>query len=119
MRILTKREVDIMRVLWDSTESISSRDITRINPEISQNTVQALLRKLVDKGFIKTDGKKSTGTIYARKYRPIVSEKDYFLSQITPKKFQKFINAYISENNNENELKELERLVRKKLNEIK
>ncbi|KJY63378.1 hypothetical protein JG30_00580 [Bombilactobacillus mellifer] len=118
MKRLTRRETDIMHVLWNATEALSARDIAQANPEISQNTIQSLIKKLLDENFIKVDGFKSTGTIYTRKFVPNISEQEYFFTTVSKKSFQKYLTAFITDNNNARELQDLKTKVNKRLKEL-
>lgn len=42
---LTKRETQIMNVLWSSDEPLSAHDILVLAPELSRNTIQIVLKK--------------------------------------------------------------------------
>ena len=50
---MSKRELDIMNVLWESEDSLIASEIPGIKPEISLNTVQSVLRKLLKKKLVK------------------------------------------------------------------
>lgn len=41
---LTKRETQIMNVLWSSDEPLSAHDILVLAPELSRNTIQIVLK---------------------------------------------------------------------------
>ena len=51
--IMSKRELDIMNVLWESEDSLIASEIPGIKPEISLNTVQSVLRKLLKRQYIR------------------------------------------------------------------
>ena len=53
---LSKRELDIMEVLWDANEPLSANDILNLIPDITMNTIQPNLKKLMKKGFIEVSG---------------------------------------------------------------
>lgn len=41
---LTKREFQIMNVLWNSSEPLSAHDVSVAAPELSRNTIQIVLK---------------------------------------------------------------------------
>ena len=45
---LTEREMDVMRILWESKKPLVASDITKINESLSNNTVQSVIRKLLE-----------------------------------------------------------------------
>ena len=49
---LTKREKEIMEVLWASPKSLVASEIAKEGGGMSLNTVQAILRKLLKNGLI-------------------------------------------------------------------
>lgn len=48
---ITKREKDIMKVLWSEKESLTASEIAKRTDEISISTVQSALKNLVRKGL--------------------------------------------------------------------
>ncbi len=49
---LTKRDMDVMNILWDSDEPKTAALIVKAKPELTMNTVQAVLRKLLKNNLI-------------------------------------------------------------------
>lgn len=79
---LTGRELDTLRVLWDSTDALTASDITKANPELNINTVQSTLKKLIQYKFITISDIVQRNTVLARAYRPIIMEDDYLMQLI-------------------------------------
>ena len=50
---LTKKEQEIMDVLWNSEESMSTNDIKLAAPELVSCTIQQIVQKLLKKAFEK------------------------------------------------------------------
>lgn len=59
---LTKKELQLMTVLWNSSVALSANDISNINPDLNKNTIQVVLKKLLDKDLIKVDNIGYSGT---------------------------------------------------------
>lgn len=78
---LTEREMDVMRILWESKKPLVASDITKINESLSSNTVQAVIRKLLEKGYIKVADIVYSGTVLTRSYTPVVSKRDLMIQQ--------------------------------------
>lgn len=117
----TKRELDIMHVLWDEKAPLSAKEVYDKNSTISLNTIQAVLRKLLRNKIIKTAEIGYSGTVLTRKYAPLLSEEDYLSSQFSKKSISSLISLLIKESS-EKDLDSIEGLVadrRKELNESK
>lgn len=50
---LTSREVDIMNILWTSGKPLIASEIADCRPDLTINTVQAVLRKLLNTSWSK------------------------------------------------------------------
>lgn len=80
---LTKRELDIMNILWDSEAPKTAAMIIKAQPELTMNTVQSVLRKLLKNKFIKVADIVYSGTVLSRSYAPAISREDYILNKMT------------------------------------
>ncbi len=72
-------ELDIMKALWESAESLRAGEIAKkLADERSWKTptVHKLLSRLEEKGFVKADR-----TSYYHKFSPAVSESEYISGQ--------------------------------------
>ena len=83
---LTNRERDILDILWESGKSMVASEITSMRDDLSINTVQAVLKKLLQKKLIAVDEIVYSGTVLSTSYKPTM----------TPDQFeiQKFENAF-------------------------
>jgi len=79
---LTKRDLDVMTIVWGSEEPETASMIVRNNPNLTMNTVQAVLRKLLKDNFIKVADIVYSGTVLTRSYKPMVSQEDFWLQKI-------------------------------------
>lgn len=80
---LTKRDLDIMTILWNSDVSMTASEIVAADVSLNINTVQAVLRKLLKTKYIEVADIVYSGTVLSRSYRPTVSQNDFALSTIT------------------------------------
>ncbi|BDR55902.1 BlaI/MecI/CopY family transcriptional regulator [Xylocopilactobacillus apis] len=106
----TKRELDIMHVLWDAKGPLSAKEVFEKNSSISLNTIQAVLRKLLRNKLIKTAEIGYSGTVLTRKYAPVLSEEDYLASQFSKKSISNLI-ATLIKNSSSEDLAEIEKLI--------
>lgn len=109
----TKRELQIMRILWASNQPISAKEIAQTSAGISQNTVQTVLKKLLKRKIIKTDGVGYSGTVLTRLYTPIVTEADFLRTFLDRDKVFDLVASYIRKSDAD-ELDQVERLINQK-----
>ncbi len=79
---LTRKELDILYVLWGTEEALSATKITEQAPDLNKNTVNALLRKLLRNGLIRVDDIGYSGTVLTRKYKAVLSHEEYMRQSI-------------------------------------
>jgi predicted transcriptional regulator len=79
--LLTDREMDVMKILWSNKEPLVASEIAKKGDSLSNNTVQSVLRKLLEKKYIVVADIVYSGTVLTRSYKPIVLKKDLLLEQ--------------------------------------
>ena len=67
----TKKQLDVMKVLWESATPMIASDIVRKDDALNINTVQACLRSLIANHSIKV-----ADIVYS--YAPVISRDEYF-----------------------------------------
>ena len=77
MRKLTKKQLEVMKVLWDNNRPMISSEIEKSDPSFNTNTVQACLRELLKKGYIQVADIVYSGTVLTRSYLPTFTKTDY------------------------------------------
>lgn len=80
---LTKSEREIMNVLWDKGEALTSFEIIKFssNKSWKDSSIQLLLRALLKKNIIEVEGLKKTTRNYARAFKATISQYDYFFQE--------------------------------------
>lgn len=86
---LSKREKDIMTILWESEIPLKASDFSKINSSLNINTIQSVLTKLLKKDLVKVDKIDYSGTVLARCYIPAVTPEEFALKQLD-ENIQKF-----------------------------
>lgn len=76
MKGLTKRQEDVMNILWDAKEPIIASEIVKTGTGLNINTVQAALRSLIKKNYIEVAEIVYSGTVLTRSYRAIVKREE-------------------------------------------
>jgi len=69
---LTKRELAVMRVLWESKEALMISDIAKKDADGTIYSVHRVIRSLLKKGMVVVDGHEYSQKTLARKFRPVV-----------------------------------------------
>ncbi len=111
---LTKRESEVMEILWDSNEDLSANDIMMKSNGISITTTQQLLQKLLKMNFIYVSSIGKNKKSLTRLYRPSISEADYISSFINQDTSMKIASNFIEQTDNDEFLDELSKLIEKK-----
>ncbi len=78
---ITDREQDILNILWAAEKPLVASDIAKTDTSLSINTVQAVLRKLLQKKLIQVADIVYSGTVLSRTYQPTISSNDFTLQQ--------------------------------------
>ena len=120
---LSKRELDVMNVLWAAEKPLVASDIPEREPNLSINTVQSVLKNLLRKGFVEVDKIVHSGTVLTRSYTPVITSEEYAVKYVTSEifPFDKFmsrtglLNALFESTENEEELiEELEEFIQQR-----
>lgn len=77
---LTKRELEIMQVLWDSDHPLMGREIVELskNSTWAHSTLHEKLNRMVEKGAIAEVGVVKTAKTVCRVYSPCIRRNEYF-----------------------------------------
>lgn len=74
---LSARQLQVMEILWNSSESMTASAIEQQADDLQINTVQASLRSLIKKEYIEVDKIVYSGTVLTRSYKAIISRDEY------------------------------------------
>lgn len=123
---LSKRELDVMNVLWEAGKPMIASDIPGVHQSLSINTVQSVLKKLLAREFIEVDKIVHSGTVLTRSYRPIITSEEYAVKFVTKEiyPFDKFLSRTSlfralldSAESSEELVRELEEFIKKEKSE--
>lgn len=115
---LTKKELQLMTVLWNSSVALSANDISNINPDLNKNTIQVVLKKLLDKDLIKVDNIGYSGTVLTRLYVAVVSQEKYVSQTLTNQTMKKLVANFIDSSDTMDDLSEIEKRIAQKKKEL-
>ena len=111
---LTKRESEIMEILWDNNNAMSANDIMISSNNISLATIQQSLQKLLKMNYVYVSGIGKNKKAITRLYCPSISEADYISSFITQSTSLKIASNFIEQTEDDEILEELSKLIEKK-----
>ncbi|MCC8123425.1 MAG: BlaI/MecI/CopY family transcriptional regulator [Oscillospiraceae bacterium] len=80
---LTDKEFEVMNLFWLENKPLSAKEIMDIlPPDYKYNTVRAVLKSLLDAGFISVDSYFKSGNTYGRRYKSAISMERYLADEI-------------------------------------
>ena len=82
--VLTKSEIEIMDVLWQSDAALSRADLLARSEEKNwkDSSVHILLNGLLDKGAIREHGFVKRSKTYGRTFVPTMTREEYFAKTV-------------------------------------
>lgn len=109
---LPSRQLQVMQKLWITANGLSASEI--VDEELKINTVQACLRSLLKKGYVKVSNIGYSGKVLARRYAAVISEEQYY-GQILPySKKMMFVIQFVSGMEEPEQINELYSLIKNK-----
>lgn len=119
---ITKKQLEIMKILWSSDKPLIASEILKRNDSLNINTVQACLRALVNKQFIKVADIVYSGTVLTRSYTPIVTQDEYldfaYQDIVGKGKASSLIASLIDSETSPEELDLIEKMIQQKKREL-
>lgn len=116
---LSKREFDVMKILWTSEKPLSATEIAGMNPKLSKNTIQAVLKTLLNSHFIEVADIVYSGTVLTRSYKAVVSMTEYMKDNFLLDSSFQVISSFIEEETDDTVLQKLNHLIQKKRKDLK
>jgi len=81
-RTFTGRDLDILQILWNASDSMTALEIVKQYSDLTMNTVQAVLRKLLKQGLIKINRIVYSGTVLSRSFAPVITPEEFVILQM-------------------------------------
>lgn len=76
---MNERELDVLNLLWKSENPMMATDIVNAGKGLTQSTVTAVLRKLLNAGLVEVTGVTHSGKVLSRTYRPTEKSREVIL----------------------------------------
>ena len=118
MEQLTKKERFIMDILWNSNEALAASEINEQSQDLNINTVQQVLRRLLNDRFIEVSEIGFNKKALMRKYKPIITQAQYINSFINERSRFELLCGLVDQENDIDSLNELEKLIQQRKNEL-
>ncbi len=77
---MNPRELDVLNILWKSEEPLMATDIVNAKRGLTQSTVTAVLRKLLNDDLVEVAGVTHSGRVLSRTYRPTEASRDIIMN---------------------------------------
>ncbi len=124
--MLTKSEEQIVELLWNFDEPLTSSEIIRnsVDKTWKDSYVHLLINSLMEKGIIEVAGFKKATKNYARTFKPTMSREEYLFLNLTKSKnynqaqLPKFFKTFIAKTTDLELLNEFEEIIKKRKAEI-
>ena len=114
LKLLTKKENEVMSILWQGKKPMSAHQITETNNALSIYTVQQVLQRLLKMNYVKIADINYSGTVFARFYTPAISQADYIQFLLGANSPFDIATSLIEATASDEELRKLEELIKKK-----
>lgn len=118
IKLLTKRQNEVMSVLWNSESPLSANQICDKDEDLNMNTVQQVLRTLLKMQFIKIEDIGYSNTVLTRLYSPVVKQTEYLQFLLGNTSTFDLTSSLIDHTKNLDELRQLQVLIEKKCKEL-
>ncbi|MDE5893110.1 MAG: MarR family transcriptional regulator [Acetatifactor sp.] len=85
---LNPRELEVLKILHENDRALTSTEIVNCGAELTQSTVQAVLRKLLAAELVEVQGVTHSGNVLSRTFGPTEKSKEVLV--------QKFMDDYLA-----------------------
>ena len=124
--MLTKSELEIMELLWQEEEPLTSAQIIEMSVDRTwkKSYVHLLINSLLDKGMIEVVGFIKTTKNYARTFKAKLSKEEYSVGRYTSMQsfkqsdIPKMVSALIKKTEDPSLIEQLEEMIEKKKAEL-
>ncbi len=119
---LTKRQLDVMKILWASEGPMTVSSIKKSNPSLNINTVRSAVQTLLKNEYIEIADIVYSGTVLSRSYKPIISAEEYISDNFSDIhglfSSPAFLAHFIEQENNPDVIRQLEKKIQKRKQEL-
>ena len=116
MKNLTKKEEQIMEILWESEKALSARDIQNQSNDLSIFTVQQVLQRLLKYEYVEVSDYGTSHNSITRLYSPLINESEYISRSLSENTVSGMALSFVDRNGS---LEALSRLIDERVKELK
>lgn len=117
---LTKREDQVMEVLWNSEQPLAASAIKeQFKEDVSIYTIQQVLQRLLTKKYIKVERIVQQGKTLMREYTPLISQAEHIQMFINMKTNFDLATHFVNESNDLESILQLEKMIEEKIKNLK
>lgn len=117
---LTKREDQVMEVLWNSEQPLAASAIKeQFKEDVSIYTIQQVLQRLLTKKYIKVERIVQQGKTLMREYKPLISQAEHIQMFINMKTNFDLATHFVNESNDLESILQLEKMIEEKIKNLK
>lgn len=119
---LSKKQEEIMEILWNSNEPMIASEILKQKDSFNISTIQSTLKTLVKKKCIEVADIVYSGTVLSRSYRPIITREEVSsdikigIQQVLNEK--NLFSYYVDKIDNLDTILTLEEVLKQKIDEL-
>jgi len=96
MSELSKSEYQILRYFYEFNQTLTKHELLERLPKLNENTTAAVIRKLLNKGYLEVGEIKYSQTVLARAYRPSIPFIDFIKGEYGETAVEKLVNHALS-----------------------
>lgn len=115
---LTVRENEIMEIFWHSDKPLSANDVYNAQPELSKNTIQAVLRKLLKMNYLEVAGIGYNKNSLTREFKASISQSQYFSNFLVESESFQLACQFVKKTKDTKSLEELENLIQERIKKL-
>lgn len=108
-----------MDILWNSKEALAASEINEVSQDLNINTVQQVLRRLLNDHFIEVHEIGFNKKALMRKYKPVITQAQYINAFMNEHSRFELLCGLVDQENDINSLNELEKLIQQRKKELR
>ncbi|WP_282920856.1 BlaI/MecI/CopY family transcriptional regulator [Ignavigranum ruoffiae] len=94
---LTNKELEIMKIFWESDKALSAKELC-VENNLILSTTQVCLKNLLENKFIKIDHITTNTKALTRKFVPCISKEEYIIKEYESINMNELILAFLKNN---------------------
>ena len=118
MSELSKSENQVLYCFYDSNQPVTKQELLEKVPSLNKNTTAAVIRSLLNKGYLEVGEIRYSRTVLARAYRPCVPFVDFLKDEYGEDVVEKLVKHAISSLEDKEKIPHLLNLIAKRKNSL-